>query len=75
MEKVNMWFTLSVSMLAAFPVISVVPLSDQLAVVGVFHALSSFFYSLAICGEILVNCLCNLLCSLCVDAGCEKSRS
>ena len=51
MEKFNFWFLLSCSMILACPCTVVIPNFDDVIVVGLFVALSGFFYGIVICGE------------------------
>ena len=51
MEKFNFWFLLSCSMILACPCTVLIPIFDDVIVVGLFVALIGFFYGIVICGE------------------------
>ena len=51
MEKFNFWFLLSCSLILACPCTVVISNFHDVIVVGLFVALSGFFYGIVICGE------------------------
>ena len=51
MEKLNFWFILGCSMILACPCTALIPIFNDVIVVGLCIALIGFFYGIVICGE------------------------